>query len=417
MRFFPAAWLAVFFFLAFTGSVLAPPGAALAVLGAAGVAYCLAFLRAQLIRLVREHALLVASAAALALAILWSQSWAAWRGMPMSDTVPAQTALFLLCLPVLGLFLRDARLFRAAVGLFCVLTLWHFVMLPVEGLTGFKWTWHPVHPLPREIGPLRFQASGLAIQTFCFIGLFLPLFYLAWGPVGARRVPGWQPPGWLMSALPLLWVIPVAAVQSRSGLAGAVAAGGLAFLTWNRRPRWRDWLILAAGVVVVGLVYWQLFAEGKTGPGLRIAYVKAYIVEALDPKWLATGRGFSLLVPPPVAVDGFMPLTHSHNDVAQVFYSWGLGGLLAYVVFWVALLRLVFTQFVARAEYWPALALVAFAPSLVTDLGIHFYEKAVFLVILAGVCIACTREPEPGRETGQPRGGKGRGLLSSSIAT
>jgi hypothetical protein len=416
MRIFPAVWLAVFFFLAFTGSVLAPPGAALAVLGALGIAYCVAYMREALTALVRGHLLLVASAAALALAILWSQSWAAWRGMPMSDTVPAQTALFL-CLPVLGLFLRDVRLFQAAVGLFGALTLWHFVMLPVEGLTGFKWTWHPVHPLPREIGPLKFQASGLAIQTYCFIGLYLPLFYLAWGPVAARRVPGWQQPSWLMAALPLLWVIPIAAVQSRSGLAGAVAAGGLAFLTWNRRPRWRDWLILAAGIVVVALVYWQLFAQGKTGPGLRMAYVKAYFLEGLDLHWLATGRGFSLLVPPPVAVEGFMPLTHSHNDVAQVFYSWGPGGLVAYGVFWFALLRLVFTRFVARAEYWPGLALVALAPSLITDLGIHFYEKAVFLVIVAAMCMACSQVGRAGRETGQPRAGKGRGLPESSIAT
>ena len=55
------------------------------------------------------------------------------------------------------------------------------------------------------------------------------------------------------------------------------------------------------------------------------------------------------------------------------------------------LLRLVFTRFVARGEYWPALALVAVIPNLVTDVGIHFFEKAAFLAILAALCVACAR--------------------------
>ncbi len=390
VRWFSAVWVALFFFFAFTGSVLSPPSTALAILAAAGIGFVLAFRRGDITELIQEHSALLATAFALALAVLWSQSWAAWRGVPLSETVPAQTAL-LLCLPVLTLFLRDKALFRAAVALFCALTLWHFVMLPIEAVTGIKWTWHPLYPLPREIGPLKYQASGLAIQTYSFIGLFLPLFYLAWGPVASRRIDGCQPPAGVMVALPLLWVLAIACVQSRSGLAGAAAAGALAFLSYGKRPRPATWMALAGAAAVAAFVYWQLFAEGKTGPGLRLAYVKAYLLEAMDPQWLATGRGFSLLTPPPVQVPGFMPLTHSHNDLAQVFYSWGLPGVLAYAAFWWALVRLVLRRFVARGEFWPALALVAVIPNFVTDVGLHFYEKTVFLVILAAMCMVCAR--------------------------
>ena len=240
--------------------------------------------------------------------------------------------------------------------------------------------------------PAEYQASGLAWQTFCFVGLFLPLFYLAWGPIFERRVFGALPvPHWVAGALPLLWVVPVACVQSRSGLVGALVAGVLAMLAWHKRPGLGRWLLLAAITVLVVWFYLYLFAEGKTGPGLRWAYLKAYLFEATDWRWLATGRGFSREVAAPVVVPGLMPLAHSHNDIAQVFYSWGLPGLAAYLAFWAMLLRLVFTRFVARGEYWPALALVAVIPNLVTDVGIHFFEKAAFLAILAALCVACAR--------------------------
>jgi hypothetical protein len=387
-RFFPALWVAAFFGLTFTGSVTSPPDVALTVLAMLGAGYGLAFARDEWRAMVADHPLVLAASLALAVAILWSQSMMAWRGVPPSDTVPAQTAL-LLCLPVLAVFLSHARIFKAVVALFCAVCLWHFVMMPIEAMTGFKLSWHPHFLLAREAWPLRYQASGLAWQTFSFVGLFLPLFYLAWGPVFERRVFG-QPrvPSWVAGALPLLWLVPVASVQSRSGLAGALVAGVLAMLAWHKRPGLARWLLLAGVGVLVVWFYLYLFAEGKTGPGLRWAYLQAYVREAMDWQWLATGRGFSREVESPVVVPGLMPLAHSHNDIAQVFYSWGLPGLLAYVAFWFAMLRLVFTRFVARGEYWPALALVAVIPNLVTDVGFHFFEKAAFLVILVAMCMA-----------------------------
>jgi hypothetical protein len=332
----------------------------------------------------------------------------AWRGVPPSDTVPSQTAA-LLCLPVLAVFLADSRIFKAVVALFSAVCLWHFVMMPIESMTGFKLTWHPHFLLARAAWPLQFQASGLAWQTFCFVGLFLPLFYLAWGPVFERRVFG-EPrvPHWVAGLLPILWLFPVATVQSRSGLAGALVAGVLAMLAWHKRPGLGRWLLLAGVGVLVVWFYLYLFAEGKTGPGLRWAYLQAYIREALDWQWLATGRGFSRELASPVVVPGLMPLAHSHNDIAQVFYSWGLPGLLAYAVFWFALLRLVFTRFVARGEYWPALALVAVIPNLVTDVGFHFFEKAAFLVLLAAMCMACAPRQRAGLSSRTPDQVRGR---------
>jgi len=386
---FPALWVAAFFGFSFTGSVTSPPDIALTVLAVLGAAYGLAFARDEWRAMVAEHPLMLAASLALAVAVLWSQSAMAWRGVPPSDTVPSQTAL-LLCLPVLAAFLSDARIFKGVVALFCAVCVWHFVMMPVEAMTGFKLTWHPHFLLAREAWPFRFQASGLAWQTFSFVGLFLPLFYLAWGPVFERRVFGQLNfPHWVAGVLPLLWLIPVASVQSRSGLAGALVAGVLAVLAWHKRPGMARWLLLAGVGVLVVWFYLYLFAEGKTGPGLRWAYLQAYVREAMDWQWLATGRGFSREVEAPVVVPGLMPLAHSHNDIAQVFYSWGLPGLLAYVAFWFAMLRLVFTRFVARGEYWPALALVAVIPNLVTDVGFHFFEKAAFLVIVVAMCMAC----------------------------
>jgi len=389
IRFFPALWVAAFFGFTFTGSVVSPPDVALTVMAVLGTAYSLAFARAQWRTMCGEYPALLIASLVLALAVLGSQTAMSWRGVPPSDTVPAQTAL-LLCLPVLAVFLSHTRIFKGVVALFCAVCLWHFVMMPVEATTGFKVTWHPHYLIARAAWPLRYQASGLAWQTFSFVGLFLPLFYLAWGPVFERRVFGeLRVPPWLPAALPLMWLIPVATVQSRSGLAGALLAGILAVLAWHKRPGFARWL-LVAGVAVLAIgFYLYLFAEGKTGPGLRVAYLQAYLREAMDWHWLATGRGFSREVPSPVVVPGLMPLAHSHNDIAQVFYSWGLPGLLAYAAFWLALLRLVFSRFVARGEYWPALALVAVIPNLVTDVGFHFFEKAAFLVILAAMCMAC----------------------------
>jgi hypothetical protein len=85
---------------------------------------------------------------------------------------------------------------------------------------------------------------------------------------------------------------------------------------------------------------------------------------------------------------GLDPITHSHNDLVQMLYSWGSAALVAYIVFWCGLLSLVYSGFVARKEYWPVCALLVAVPGMVTDLGFEHYEKAAFLVILAAFCMA-----------------------------
>lgn len=388
-RFFPGAWTAAFFFLAFTRSIATPPFIALTVLAILGTAYCAVFMRASWRKLQDEHGAVLIPAAIMALAVLASQVAYTLRGGPVGF-MPAQAPL-LLCLPVLASFLANARIFQAAVAVFCALSIWHFFMMPVEAITGFKWSWHPVELLPREAWPFKYQASGLSLQAFCFVGLFLPLFYLAWGPIRHKRVfASWRLPSRFIRVLPLLWLIPVASVQSRSALAGALVASALAFLSSAKRVRLLAWgLLIACAAVTV--FYYLYMSEGKTGPGLRLAYMELYVREALDWRWLAMGRGFPFGEGPPPVVPGTIPLTHSHNDIVQVFYSWGLPGLAAYLAFWAGMLRLIWTHFVVKGEYWPALALIAVVPNMITDVGFHFFEKAAFLVILVAMCIACAR--------------------------
>ncbi len=152
---------------------------------------------------------------------------------------------------------------------------------------------------------------------------------------------------------------------------------------------------MAVLALFAAAIYWQLFAENKSGADLRIAYFKLYVREALDWRWIATGRSYYLDPDLRMMVPGMQMLQHSHNDIAQIVFSWGLPGLLAYLAFWVALVRLVYTRFVAQGEYWPACALVALFPNMVTDLGFQHYEKAAFLVLLAAMCMACAGRPRP----------------------
>lgn len=387
-RFVPPVWVAVFFFLAFTGSVVNPPDVALTVLGSVGLVYCAVRDREGLVALLREHAGVFVAAAALAIAIGLSQGLSALRGLPQSDRVPVQVAV-LLCLPVLARFLMDPRIFRACVMLFAALCLWHFVMVPIEAATGWKLAWHPVSLLERTNWPPGYQAYGLAWQTYSFIGLYLPLFYLAWGPIAWRRIAVAHPPSKaLIAMLPLLWVLVALCVQSRSGFAGALLAGLLGFAACFGRLTRRGWLLLLAGAVAGIAMYLALVSAGKSSAEWRLVYLKAYAQAALDPHWLLTGRGWSREDPPTVVVAGFSPLVHSHNDLVQVLFTWGLAGLLSYLAFWAMLLRLVWRRFVARGEHWPALALVVLAPSLLADVGFHFFEKAAFIVILLAMCMA-----------------------------
>ena len=395
-RSFATPWLTAFLFLAFKGATVAPPSnAALFTLAASGGAWLLVFERAQARQLWDEHRAMLLAVLLLAAAILFSEAVGKLRGAAPAHPLPPQAAL-LLCLPPLALLLRDERTLRAVVLVFAAVCAWHLVAMPLEAVTGLKASWHPIELLPREAGPFHYQASGLAWQAYYFPGLFLPLFYLAWGPVFERRVfAGWPLSRRAMLALPLVWLVPALSVQSRSAFAGALAAALLAIVGASRTRRARTWFALAVLALLGAAVFWLLFAENKSGAELRVAYFKHYMRAAMDWQWLATGRSYYLDPDLRMMVPGMQMLQHSHNDIAQIFYSWGLPGLAAYVAFWVALVRLVWARFVARGEWWPACALVALFPNMVTDLGFQHYEKAAFLVLLAALCLACAGRPRP----------------------
>lgn len=395
-RTFATLWLAAFLYLAFKGATVAPPpNAALFALAASGSAWFLVFEGEQVRRLWQEHRGMLLAVLLLAAAILFSETVGKLRGEAPAHPLPPQAGL-LLCLPALALFLRDERTLGAVVLVFAAVCLWHLVAMPLEAVTGLKVSWHRIELLPRDAGPFHYQASGLAWQAYYFPGLFLPLFYLAWGPVFEQRVlAGWRLPRRAMLALPLVWLVPALSVQSRSAFAGALAAALLAIVGAGRTRQLRTWFALGVLALLGAAVFWLLFAENKSGAELRIAYFKHYMRAAMDWQWLATGRSYYLDPDLRMMVPGMQMLQHSHNDIAQIFYSWGLPGLAAYVAFWVALVRLAWTRFVAHAEYWPACALVALFPNMVTDLGFQHYEKAAFLVLLAAFCLACAGRPRP----------------------
>lgn len=395
----PPVWLTAFLYLALKGATVAPPGnEGLFALAASGAAYFALFAPGQVKRLMREHRGVLAAALLLALAILLSEAAGAIRGVAPAHPLPPQAGL-LLCLPALALFLMDSRNLRGVVALFCAVAAWHLIAMPVEAVLGAKLSWHPIQLLPREAGPLNYQASGLAWQAYYFPGLLLPLFYLAWGPIYEQRVfPHLTASRRTLLALPLLWLIPAACVQSRSAFAGAMCAALLAVIGSSRTRQLRAWLAAGLLVAFAAAVYWYLFAENKSGAELRIAYFKLYMRDSLDWQWLATGRSFYLDPDPRMMAPGMIPLQHSHNDIAQIFYSWGLPGLVTYVAFWAVLLKLVYSRFWVNGEYWPASALLALFPSMVTDLGFQHYEKAAFLVLLTAFCIACPAKQRPARE-------------------
>jgi hypothetical protein len=291
----------------------------------------------------------------------------------------------------LALWLRDIRWLYLVVVAGLAVSAWHMVMMPIEAVTGWKISWHDTELRPRDSGPFTYQAAGLAAASFYFPGFFLPLFYLAWGPLYEGRVfqrlQRWRS---AMLVLPFAWLVPVACVQSRSALVGALAATALIVYGESHTKRGRIWL--AAGTLALAAVatFWAVYLGDKTGLDLRLAYIAHYFRVALDSRWALTGHGFSWVAQQHLMAPGQQMLLHSHNDFAQMIYAWGLTALVAYLVFWAALVRLVYTRFVVRGEYWPACALLAVVPSMQTDLGFHHLEKACLLVLVSALCMALT---------------------------
>ena len=391
-----AAWVAVLLFLVLCFTAWRPlaPGT-FAALALAGLLIAWVFERPRLRLVLQGQRLLLGSAVLTVLAIC-ADGWALGLLHPerASLALPAQLGL-LLCIAPIAVLLSDPRRMRATVAVFAALAVVHIAVLPMESITGQPFFTWGEDLYPRQSGPLAFQARGLAWQVVYFPGLLMSTFYLAAGLLGEERPGGWTfgPRSWLAASL--VWAAALACLQSRSALAGALAASALGLFAFARARSAHVWLALAAVVAGGAALFWFLFSENKSGGGLRAAYVALYFRRALDPEWVWTGRGYTIDADPDMQVPGQQYLVHSHNDFAQVFFTWGLPALLAYLCFWAALVRMAWRSWRA-GRYWPTLALVACAPSFLTDLGLHHLQKAAFLAVLAGMAAArAAGEPVP----------------------
>ena len=390
---FAWTWLFAFLIAALTCSTVRPPHpVVLPLLFASGTAYCLWTARSTLAALFSENLALWLSLAVLAASIAVAEVLANERGVAgLAPFLPPPMWL-VLCLPVLTVVLLDEARLRCTVWLFTAICIWHFFAMPFEAVTGIRLSWQPIDLFPRDAGPLHYQAAGLAWQVYYFVGLFLPLFYLAWGPLGEGRItrwPQWPPVAWALLAM--AWGLPAVATQSRSAFAGTMAAGLLALLAWRRPRAVRTWVALGALVAIGAAAYGYLFSANKSGMDLRLAYYQLYLGEAMKWPAVAIGHGFTLVPNAAMFAKGFVPLEHSHNDLIQTLYSWGAVALASYLAFFVALFALVWKRFASQGRLWPVCALLVFIPCTVTDLGFQNFEKAVFIVLLTSWCLVFSR--------------------------
>ena len=382
-------WLAIFTFLMVTRATVSPP-AAMFFLGLAisGGIYLALTSPARLRQLLKTYRLVFVALLVFALCIVWSEAHA-WKGESRDflASVPTQVGV-LFCIPTLVLFLQDRQLLRLLVGVFLAISAWHFITMPIEAVYGLKTGWHPATLVPRAAGPLVYQASGLAADSFFFSGLFQGMFYAAVGVVHSRQLFGQKAiiSDAALLLLTALWLIPVACVQSRSAFAGSLLALLLTVMSQVRDKK-RLLYIFVPALLIGGLLYLYLFSGGKSGPDLRLMYLKHYFLSALQWPGVLTGKGF-VLADPTMVIPGVSPVGHSHNDLVQILFSWGMPALLAYVAFWVGLVQLIYRKFVQTAEYWPVYALAAVLPAMVTDLGFQLFEKAAFIVFLTALCMA-----------------------------
>ncbi|MES3004036.1 MAG: O-antigen ligase family protein [Pseudomonadota bacterium] len=388
------AWLAVFLFLAlFFSSARPAPPPSFWVLALVGMLQGWVFQRDQLFAVLRSQWLLLGCALLTVLALFGSGAWLTLT-RPAHFTMPLPPHIgMLLCIAPMAVMLSRRRGLQVTALVLAAVVLVHLVALPWEALSGEVFVAGAEALYPRDMPPLHFQAHGLAWQVYYFPGLMMASFYLAAGVIGEERQFGpWRFSARSWLAASLVWAAAIACLQSRSALAGALASTllGAVALAHTRRPRL--WLGLLAVGVVGAMVFAYLFSANKSSGALRAAYVALYFRHGFDAEWLWTGRGYTIFPALDMQVPGLQYLDHSHNDFAQVLFTWGIPGLAAYLAFWAALLRLVWQSW-RQGRHWPALALLACAPSFYTDLGLHFHEKVSFLVVLAAMAVACATPP------------------------
>jgi hypothetical protein len=348
--------------------------------------YSLTFERKSLSRLWNEYRSLWISILAFAIAISVSEATATRYGQLPIYFIPFQTPL-LLCAPFVALFFLDSSRLNLTWAVFLLIVCWHFFSLPIEGVTGVKLSWHPDYQYVRQQWGLNYQAFGFAIANPYFAGFHLPLFYLTLGAIRSKHVlKDVMLPAWSYSALATAWVISCLSVQSRSVFAGSILASLIFIFGESPRAR-RLALVVVPFVLVASVIVYLSFLTGKSSADMRWVYMKLYLLESLKWPYLLFGHG-QLFDIKTLVVPGYQFLAHSHNDVIQIAFWWGFAALAAYLWMWFQVVKLLWTRFASRDEYWPFAVIASFLPHSQTDLGIHHYEKAILLVILVAGCVA-----------------------------
>lgn len=385
-----------------------PPSAWwLSLLGLSGLAIAVLTDRITLIFLWRSQKLLWTAWALVGVGAAAAEWWASAGNYNHFFRTLSPQAGLVWCLPALSVFMAHAKIRAWTVIALATLCAWHAVTIPLEAVTGIRIGWLTYEVVVRQFGWLTYQPAGLSSHPYLFAGFYLPIFYLAWGSFlsNVRTYCDRTQSPWVWRCyliLPWFWLAIAACLQSRSSFVGTLAATCLctffsgpvsqtpdqsgataqgSSFGHDLKKRWR-WFGMALAIVgAATIAYWLLTLSNKTGLGLRAAYWQVYLDAAI--KWPAViaGHGF-LSDRSNLAIPGLPYIWHSHNDLLEILYSWGSITLLPYLVFMATLTCLLFRRW-REGQTWLLSAAVCVFPSMVTDLGLHHYEKANLMMLLA----------------------------------
>ncbi|MBA2672196.1 hypothetical protein, partial [Ramlibacter sp.] len=262
------AWMSIFLAFLVGGSTLhAPHPLLLCVLALLGLSIAL-FEPIQLRTMLRKHRVLLSASLVVAACLLVSALY--WQSHPRpAEWLAASQGGLLLCItPFAFLLRRDRGLRTLVLVVACGVSLWHVFALPIEAVSGTRMSWSTVPLLARDVGPLHFQAAGLAEQSYFFPGLLLAVFYLAWGAVASTARFGETQGGRrALRAAALVWLVVISCIQSRSALAGASASTAVLLFSGPAALRGRiRWLVLYTGLTEVDPFSRTPYRNGRRSP-------------------------------------------------------------------------------------------------------------------------------------------------------
>lgn len=390
-------------------SSASPPAAwALGLLGFSGLAIAAATDWVTLVLLWRRCKWLWTAWGLVGVGAMVAEWWAsAGNYTHFIQTLSPQAGL-VWCLPALSVFMVNAKMRSWTNIALAALCVWHAVTIPLEAITGIRFGWLTYEVVVRTFGWLTYQSAGLSSHPYLFAGFYLPIFYLVWGSCrsdilaySGRTQKWWAWRCYLL--LPWFWLVIAACLQSRSAFVGALMASclcsllagttrqtrrsthpGVQFSVLTSSLKKRRWIGVVLVIFALGAIAnWFLNLGNKTGLGLRAAYWQVYLDAAFQWPKLLTGHGF-LSDRSHLAVAGLPYIWHSHNDWLEVVYSWGVITLIPYLVFMIGLSRLLIQRW-REGQAWLLATAVCVLPTMVTDLGLHHYEKAALMTLIAAL--------------------------------